>query len=36
VQSITVPTTNPSAALLNRIYATITLVMSCPEYLIQK
>jgi uncharacterized protein (DUF1800 family) len=36
VQSIIIPTTNPSAALLNRIYATITLVMSCPEYLIQK
>ncbi len=37
VQSIVIPATgDPNTALRNRIYATITLVMSSPEYLIQK
>jgi uncharacterized protein (DUF1800 family) len=37
VQSIVIPSTgDPNTALRNRIYATITLVMSSPEYLIQK
>ncbi len=37
IQSIAIPTTgDPNTALRNRIYAAITLVMSSPEYLIQK
>lgn len=36
VDAIPIPVSSPNNALLNRIYATITLVMSSPEYLIQK